>query len=51
MDAQTVTEPNGTSHTFEVDSFRKEFIQKGLDEIGWTMQYEDDITAYEKATA
>lgn len=47
LEAQTVTEPNGTAHPFDVDPFRKTFILKGLDEIGWTMQYEADITAYE----
>ena len=51
IDAQTVTETDGTSHNFEVDSFRKEFIQKGLDEIGWTLQYEPDITTYENSRA
>ena len=51
IDAQTVTETDGTSHGFEVDSFRKEFIQKGLDEIGWTLQYEPDITTYENSRA
>jgi 3-isopropylmalate/(R)-2-methylmalate dehydratase small subunit len=44
-----VTEPDGTAYAFEVDPFRKEFIRKGLDEIGWTLQYETDIVAYEQA--
>ena len=47
IDAQTVRESDGTTHPFEVDPFRKEFIQKGLDEIGWTLQYEEDIAAFE----
>ena len=49
LDAQSVTEPDGTTHSFEVDPFRKEFIRKGLDEIGWTLQYKADIAAYEQA--
>jgi 3-isopropylmalate/(R)-2-methylmalate dehydratase small subunit len=48
LEAQTVTEPGGATHTFEVDPFRKEFILKGLDEIGWTLQFEADIAAYEQ---
>lgn len=48
LDTQTVTEPDGVTHTFDVDPFRKEFIRKGLDEIGWTLQYENEIAVYEK---
>ena len=49
LERQAVTEPDGASARFEVDPFRKTFILKGLDEIGWTLQYEDDIAAYERA--
>ncbi len=48
LERQVVTEPDGASDRFEVDPFRKTFILKGLDEIGWTLQYEDDIAAYER---
>jgi len=48
LEEQVVTEPGGASHRFEVDPFRKNFILNGLDEIGWTLQYEDDIAAYER---
>ena len=48
LESQIVTEPDGASEPFEVDPFRKTFILKGLDEIGWTLQYEDDIAAYER---
>ena len=60
LERQVVTEPggaadttgapdsHGASHRFEVDPFRKTFILKGLDEIGWTLQYEDDIAEYER---
>ena len=47
-DPNGAPEPNGTSHPFEVDPFLKHFILEGLDEIGWTLQYEDDIAAYER---
>ncbi len=48
LERQVVTEPDGTADRFEVDPFRKTFILKGLDEIGWTLQYEDDIAEYER---
>ena len=48
LERQVVTEPDGASGRFGVDPFRKTFILKGLDEIGWTLQYEDDIAAYER---
>ena len=49
LETQLVSEPDGTTHPFEVDPFRKTFILKGLDEIGWTLQYAEDITAYENS--
>ena len=48
LERQVVTEPDGAADRFEVDPFRKTFILKGLDEIGWTLQYEDDIAEYER---
>ena len=45
---QTVTTPSGTSFRFEVDPFRKDCLLNGLDEIGLTLQNENDITAYEQ---
>ncbi|MDE2848368.1 MAG: 3-isopropylmalate dehydratase small subunit [Gemmatimonadota bacterium] len=48
LEEQVVAEPRGASHRFEVDPFLRHFILKGLDEIGWTLQYEDDIAAYER---
>ena len=47
-DPTGATEPGGASHRFEVDPFLKHFILEGLDEIGWTLQFEDDISAYER---
>jgi len=32
---------------FEIDSFLKEYLIKGLDDIGLTLQHEDKIAAYE----
>ena len=35
---------------FEIPSDKKEKLIKGLDDIGWTLQFEEKITAFEKAT-
>lgn len=35
----------------ETHAFRRDCILKGLDEIGLTLQHEDDITAFEKSRA
>lgn len=45
--AQTVTTPNGTSFSFEIDAFRKYCLLNGLDDIGLTLKHADDIRAYE----
>jgi 3-isopropylmalate/(R)-2-methylmalate dehydratase small subunit len=47
LSAQTVTTPAGESFGFDIDPFRKECLMNGLDDIGLTLQYTDDIWAYE----
>ncbi len=47
LDTQTVREPDGTSHAFEVDAFRKECLLNGWDEIGLTLQHANEIRAFE----
>ena len=37
--------------TFTVDDFRRECLLKGLDQIGLTLEHEDQIEAYETARA
>ncbi len=46
--AQTVITPSGEVLKFAIEAFRKESLLKGLDEIGLTLQYADEIRAYEK---
>jgi 3-isopropylmalate/(R)-2-methylmalate dehydratase small subunit len=43
----TVTRPSGERFTFTLDAFKRESLLKGLDNIGWTLQYSDDIARYE----
>jgi 3-isopropylmalate/(R)-2-methylmalate dehydratase small subunit len=50
LETQVLEDDLGLSHSFEVDPFRRESLLKGLDEIGLTIQYEDQIGAYEQRT-
>lgn len=47
LEKQLVIRPNGQTHAFEVDAFRKHFLLNGLDEIGLTLQDSDAIHAFE----
>ncbi len=49
LENQTVTEPDGKTHSFEIDAFRKRCLLEGLDDIGLTLQHEDKVAAYEAA--
>jgi 3-isopropylmalate/(R)-2-methylmalate dehydratase small subunit len=44
---QTLTTPGGRSVSFPVDSFAKHCLLEGVDEIGYTLQRNSEITAYE----
>ena len=46
--AQTISKPDGEVIQFEIDAFRKHRLLNGLDDIGLTLQYVDEIQAYEK---
>jgi len=48
--AQQIIRPNGETILFEVDTFRKHCLMNGLDDIGLTLAYQDDIKAYEVKT-
>jgi 3-isopropylmalate/(R)-2-methylmalate dehydratase small subunit len=47
LNQQTVTTPDGLVYPFEVDAFRKHCLLNGLDDIGLTMQQQDNIKAFE----
>jgi 3-isopropylmalate/(R)-2-methylmalate dehydratase small subunit len=52
LEAQTVTGPDNWTQRFEIDSFRKQCLLQGTDDISLTLGYEADITAFEqRATA
>ena len=47
LEAQTVTAPDGTTHRFEIDPFRKQMLLTGQDEITLTLGHEPAIAAFE----
>ena len=47
LEAQEVRDDFGAIFRFEVDEFRKRCLLNGLDEIGLTLQHEDQISAFE----
>ena len=48
LEKQVVYDDFEFSFRFEIDPFRKKFIMEGLDEIGYTLQFEDKIKEYEE---
>jgi 3-isopropylmalate/(R)-2-methylmalate dehydratase small subunit len=48
LEQQTVRDDSGLLYRFEIDPFRKYALQKGLDEIGLSLEHEAKIAAYEK---
>lgn len=48
LEAQTVSDGAGWQATFEIEPHRRHNLLNGLDDIGITLQYEDQITAYEE---
>ena len=51
LENQTIASSDGEVFSFEVDPFKKHCLLNGLDDIGLTMEKEDQITAYESKVA
>ena len=49
LEAQTVTDDQGFSATFDIDPFRKYCLLNGLDDIGLTLRHESKIDKFESA--
>lgn len=49
LESQTVTDNNGFTAHFQIDSFRKHCLLNGLDDIGLTLTHLDKIEAFEAA--
>jgi len=50
LSRQWVSDNEGLRFGFNIDSFRRDCLMKGLDDIGLTLQYEDAINQYESRT-
>ncbi len=48
LKAQAVTLPDGQTHTFEIDPFRKLCLLNGVDDMGYIMSKEEAIASYEE---
>ncbi|MGB1834468.1 MAG: 3-isopropylmalate dehydratase small subunit [bacterium] len=44
---QKVQSPKGLEFSFEIDPFVKNRLLNGLDDIGWTLQYQSEIESFE----
>lgn len=49
LEAQQFTAPDGTVHGFDIDPHRKYRLLNGLDAVDYTLQYENHMTAFERA--
>jgi 3-isopropylmalate/(R)-2-methylmalate dehydratase small subunit len=50
LEAQTITDQFGHTVTFEFDPFRRHKLLHGLDDIGLTLEHEDEIAAFETSS-
>ena len=48
LERQTLSGPNGHAHAFDIHPFAKTCLLKGLDHIGWTLQFNDRIKDFEE---
>lgn len=48
LEAQMVTGPDGKNYAFEMDPFDKHRLLNGLDDIGFTLGHDADISAFEQ---
>ncbi len=48
LENQEVNTPGGILIQFEIDDFRKRSLLEGLDDIAWTLQHKDKISAFEE---
>ncbi|MEI7556574.1 3-isopropylmalate dehydratase small subunit [Candidatus Chlorohelix sp.] len=44
---QTINVAGGKTYSFQLDPFKKECLLNGLDNIGWTLSFDDKIAAFE----
>ena len=47
LNTQKLKDVKGKEYPFEINAFSKTCLLKGLDQIGWTLQFEDRIKSFE----
>ena len=47
LENQTISDGHGMDFSFDIEPFRKHCLLNGLDDIGLTLDHEDEITAFE----
>lgn len=47
LETKKITDGKGLEFSFDLDEHRRQFLLLGLDDIGLTLQHEDEIAAYE----
>jgi 3-isopropylmalate/(R)-2-methylmalate dehydratase small subunit len=50
LEAQTITDQFGNTVDFEFDPFRRHKLLNGLDDVGLTLEHEDEIAAFEASS-
>jgi len=48
LPSQTVTGPNGLKATFPIDAFSKHCLLQGIDQLGYLLSFDEQITRYEQ---
>lgn len=48
LEENTISDDHGFASTFHVDPFRRDCLLQGLDDIGLTLRYKDDLDNFEK---
>jgi len=51
LQQKTVSSPAGLNYSFEIDDFARQCLLGGMDDIGWTLQFEDQIGRFEQESA
>ena len=51
LQRKTVSSPAGLNYSFEIDDFARQCLLGGMDDIGWTLQFEDRIGRFEQKSA
>jgi 3-isopropylmalate/(R)-2-methylmalate dehydratase small subunit len=51
LEAQTVTLPDGQTHSFDIDPFRKMCLLEGMDDLGYLQSKADAVAEYEAQPA